>query len=181
MGKTLGGAVWLNADMKSPYEYWQFWRNTEDADVERFLKLFTDMPMQQIAELAALKGSAINDAKIALADAATEMLHGKDAAIESKAAAMKVFSEGATADGMPSFDVEAIHLEQGYSVLEAFVASGLAKSKSEMKRHIKAGAAKLNGQSINSDDERITSSDLDEENSARLSIGKKRHARLISV
>ena len=107
MGKTATGAVWLNADMRSPYDYWQFWRNTEDADVVRFLKLFTDMPMDEIEKLGALKGADINTAKIALADAATTMLHGADAAAEAKQAAEKVFAQGATAEGMPSFQVTA--------------------------------------------------------------------------
>lgn len=178
MGKTVGGAVWLNADMKSPYDYWQFWRNTEDADVGKFLKLFTDIPLTEIAELEALKGAKINDAKIALADAATTMLHGAAAAEEAKAAAAKVFAEGATADGMPSFDVQTSLIEAGYSVLDGFIASGLAKSKGEVRRHIKAGAAKLNGKAIAEDTAVISLSDLEDDKTARLSIGKKRHARL---
>lgn len=178
MGKTVGGAVWLNADMKSPYDYWQFWRNTEDADVGKFLKLFTDIPLTEIAELEALKGAKINDAKITLADAATTMLHGATAAEEAKAAAAKVFAEGATADGMPSFDVQTSLIEAGYSVLDGFIASGLAKSKGEVRRHIKAGAAKLNGKAIAEDSAVISLSDLEDDKTARLSIGKKRHARL---
>lgn len=178
MGKTVGGAVWLNADMKSPYEYWQFWRNTEDADVGRFLKLFTELSMEEIAKLEALKGAQINDAKIALADATTTMLHGEEAAKEARAAASKVFSQGATAEGMPSFDVDASTIESGYNIVDAFVASGLAKSKGEVRRHIKAGAAKLNGAAVQDDALQITKDDLEDDNTARLSIGKKRHARL---
>ncbi len=178
MGKTVGGAVWLNADLKSPYDYWQFWRNTEDADVGKFLKLFTDLPLDKIAELESLKGAQINDAKIALADAATSMLHGEEAAKEANAAAAKVFAEGATADGMPSFDVAMSEIESGYSVIDGFVASGLAKSKGEVRRHIKAGAAKLNGETITDELATISAADLESDNTARLSIGKKRHARL---
>ena len=181
MGKTVGGAVWLNADMKSPYDYWQFWRNTEDADVIRFMKLFTDMPLDEIARYEAMTGKAINDAKIALADAATTLLHGADATAEAKAAAEAVFAQGSVAEGMPSFDVPGSAVEGGYNVQDAFVASGLAKSKGEVKRHIKAGAAKLNGETITSDDTAITSADLDKDNPARLSIGKKRHARMVVV
>lgn len=181
MGKTVGGAVWLNADLKSPYDYWQFWRNTEDGDVAKFLKLFTDLSMEAIAELEALTGAQINDAKIALADAATTMLHGADAAKEAKLAAEKVFNEGATAEGMPSFDVPLTDIKAGYSVVDAFVLSGLSASKGEVRRHIKAGAAKLNGASIADDSAMINLSDLEEDNTARLSIGKKRHARLIAV
>lgn len=180
MGKTVGGAVWLNADMKSPYDYWQFWRNTEDADVGRFLKLFTDLPLEEITELEALKGAKINDAKIALADAATEMLHGEAAAKEAKAAAAKVFAQGATAEGMPSFEVDFSTIEAGYIAIDGFIASGLAKSKGEVKRHIKAGAAKLNGETITDELAKITLADLEDDKTARLSIGKKRHARLIA-
>ncbi len=178
MGKTVGGAVWLNADLKSPYDYWQFWRNTEDADVGKFLKLFTDLPLDKIAELESLKGAQINDAKIALADAATSMLHGEEAAKEANAAAAKVFAEGATADGMPSFDIAMSEIESGYSVIDGFVSSGLAKSKGEVRRHIKAGAAKLNGETITDELATISTADLESDNTARLSIGKKRHARL---
>ena len=181
MGKTVGGAVWLNADMRSPYDYWQFWRNTEDADVGRFMKLFTDMPLDEIAKYEAMTGKAVNDAKIALADAATTLLHGADAAAEAKKAAEAVFAQGAVAEGMPSFEVSRAELDTGYGVQDAFVASGLAKSKSEVKRHIKAGAAKLNGETITSDSATITTTDLDDDGAARLSIGKKRHARLLGV
>ncbi len=178
MGKTVGGAVWLNADMKSPYDYWQFWRNTEDGDVGKFLKLFTDLPLEEIERLESLKGAQINDAKIALADAATTMLHGISAAKEAKTAASKVFSQGATAEGMPSFDVDASTIQSGYNIVDAFVASGLAESKGEVRRHIKAGAAKLNGAAVQDDGLQITKDDLEDDNTARLSIGKKRHARL---
>ncbi len=180
MGKTVGGAVWLNADMKSPYDYWQFWRNTEDADVGRFMKLFTDIPLEDVARYEAMTGKDINDAKIALADAATTMLHGADAAAEARQAAEKVFAEGAVADGMPTAEIARSKIEAGYLVVDAFVTAGLADSKSEMKRHIKAGAAKLNGESVADDKAMITVGDLDDEGAARLSIGKKRHARLVA-
>ncbi|MEM6627946.1 MAG: tyrosine--tRNA ligase [Pseudomonadota bacterium] len=181
MGKTVGGAVWLNADMRSPYDYWQFWRNTEDADVGRFLKLFTDIPMDEIAHLEALEGAQINDAKIALADAATTMLHGAAAAEEAKTAAASVFGQGATADGMPTFEVQRDAINAGYPIVDAFVASGLAASKGEVRRHIKANAAKLNGDAVADDKALLAVGDLDGEGEARLSIGKKRHARLKAV
>ena len=181
MGKTEGGAVWLNADMRSPYDYWQFWRNTEDADVGRFMKLFTDIPLEEIAKYEAVTGKAVNDAKIALADAATSMLHGAAEAQKARAAAEAVFAQGAVSEDMPSFEVSKADIEAGYSVQDAFVAAGLAKSKSEVKRHIKAGAAKLNGDTVATDEAVITGADLDSESAAKLSIGKKRHARLVAI
>ena len=181
MGKTEGGAVWLNADMRSPYDYWQFWRNTEDADVGRFMKLFTDIPLEEVAKYEAMTGKAVNDAKIALADAATSMLHGADEAQKARAAAEAVFAQGAVSEDMPSFEVSQADIAAGYSVQDAFVAAGLAKSKSEVKRHIKAGAAKLNGDTVATDEAVITGADLDSESAAKLSIGKKRHARLVAI
>ena len=180
MGKTEGGAVWLNADMRSPYDYWQFWRNTEDADVGRFMKLFTDMPMDEIAAFEKVTGKAINEAKIALANAATKMLHGEEEAQKAHKAAEEVFAKGAISDDMPSFSVARSEIVEGYPVQDAFVAAQLAKSKSEVKRHIKAGAAKLNGETISSDGQVIEISDLDDDGAAKLSIGKKRHARLVA-
>ncbi len=178
MGKTVGGAVWLNADKKSPYEFWQFWRNTEDADVGRFLRLFTDIPLDEIARLESLEGAEINDAKIALADAATAMLHGEQAAKDSKASAAKVFQEGASGDALPTFDVSKADIEAGMLVAAGFTTAGLTKSNGEARRSIKQNAAKLNGESVSDENATLSLSDFDADGLATLSIGKKRHARL---
>src|ERR1700751_1041794 len=139
MGKTASGAVWLNADMRSPYEYWQFWRNTEDADVPRFLKLFTTLPMSEIAKLAALKGAEINEAKKALADAATTLLHGADVARQAAETARQTFEEGAIAENLPTVEIPRGELEAGAGVLAAFVKAGLVASNGEARRQIKNG------------------------------------------
>lgn len=178
MGKTADGAVWLNAERRSPYEYWQFWRNTEDADVGRFLRLFTDLDLTEIERLEALEGSEINTAKIALADAATAMLHGESAALESKQSAEKVFKEGASGDALPTSDVSKTDIEGGMLVAAGFTASGLTKSNGEARRHFKAGAAKLNGVSVADDNSTLSLDDFDEAGLLTLSVGKKRHARL---
>jgi len=180
MGKTADGAVWLNADMRSPYDYWQFWRNTEDADVARFMRLFTDLPDSEIADHAKAQGAAINDAKKRLADVATAMLHGEDESRKAASAAEAVFA-GGVSDDMPTFEVERAKIAAGYSVLDALVAAGLAESKSEAKRAIKANSVKLNGEAVADEAASISEATLDDEGSARLSVGKKRHARLKAV
>ena len=177
MGKTVDGAVWLNADRKSPYEYWQFWRNTEDADVGRFLKLFTDLPLDEIARLEALEGAEINTAKIALADAATTLLHGGVAATEARETAAKVFSEGASGDALPTVEIAASEIE-GMLLAAAFTAAGLTDSNGAARRLIKQGAAKLNDEKVFDQNAVLTASDLDEDGTAKLSAGKKRHALL---
>lgn len=179
MGKTADGAVWLNADMRSPYEYWQFWRNTEDADVGRFLRLFTDLPLDEVERLEVLEGAEINSAKIALADAATEMLHGRAAAEEAKASAAKVFEGGQSGDALPSADISKSELEAGMLVAGGFSKVGLTKSNGEARRHIKAGAAKLNGDPVNDENQVLTLGDFDDEGVCLLAIGKKRFARLL--
>lgn len=178
MGKTVGGAVWLNADKKSPYEFWQFWRNTEDADVGRFLRLFTDIPIDEIARLEALEGAEINHAKMALADAATSLLHGKDAASDARASAEKVFQQGVSGDALPTSNIERKNIEAGMLIAAGFVTAGLTKSNGEARRHFKAGAAKLNGETVPDDNVMLTPDDFDADGLATLSIGKKRHARL---
>ena len=170
MGKTASGAVWLNADMRSPYEYWQFWRNTEDADVGRFLKLFTTLPMTEIAKLEALGGAEINEAKKALANAATALLHGKAAADEAAETARKTFEEGASAAGLPTFS-----LELPIGVLQACVSVGFVKSNGEAKRAIANGAIRLNDLSVKDEKAMISASDLNAEGVAKLSSGKKNH------
>ena len=178
MGKTADGAVWLNSELRTPYEYWQFWRNTEDADVGRFLRLFTDIPLDEIERLEALEGAEINDAKIALADATTTMLHGEQAAIDAKESAAKVFQQGASGDALPTYDVSKDEVEEGMLVAAGFTAAALTKSNGEARRSIKQNAAKLNGESVSDENATLSLSDFDADGLATLSIGKKRHARL---
>ena len=178
MGKTAEGAVWLNADRVSPYEYWQFWRNTEDADVGRFLRLFTEIPMEEIARLEALQGAEINSAKIALADAATTLLHGADAAGEANEAAAAVFAGGDRADALPTAEVGRGEIEAGYILAAGFTASGLTASNGEARRLIKQGAARLNDTPVSDQNALVTLSDFDSDATAKLSAGKKRHALL---
>ena len=172
MGKTASGAVWLNADMLSPYGYWQFWRNTEDADVGRFLKLFTTLPLAEIGKLEALGGSEINVAKKMLADKATAMLHGQQAAEEASETARKTFEEGESAEGLPTIELD---LAKGVGVLHAAVLAGFATSNSEARRAIQNGALKCNDILIDNDrfvfDNRIKG----KRDSIKFSMGKKKH------
>lgn len=181
MGKTADGAVWLNADMRSPYDYWQFWRNTEDADVARFMRLFTDLPESEISEHAKAEGAAINDAKKRLADVATAMLHGEEEAKKAAAAAEAVFKGGGTGEGMPTVEIERSKLAAGYPVVDALLAAGLVDSKGDARRQIAGNAVKLNGEPVTDATHAIGESALDGEGAARLSVGKKRHARLKAV
>lgn len=181
MGKTAEGAVWLNPDMRSPYDYWQFWRNTEDADVGRFMKLFTDLPLNEIAEYEKAQGAQINDAKKRLADVATALLHGEEEAKKAAAAAEAVFKGGGSAEGMPTFEVERALLTAGYPILDALVAGKLAASKGEAKRAVGENSVKLNGEAVTDAAATIGEAALDGEGTARLSVGKKRHARLKAV
>jgi tyrosyl-tRNA synthetase len=178
MGKTASGAVWLNADMKSPYEYWQFWRNTDDADVERFLKLFTTMPLTEVARLAALQGAEINEAKKALADAATTLLHGAEAARVAAETARQTFEEGGIAENLPSIDISRGELEAGIGVLASFVKAGLVASNGEARRQIKGGGLRVNDASVTDEKMTLTPSDLTAEGVIKLSMGKKRHVLL---
>jgi tyrosyl-tRNA synthetase len=178
MGKTASGAVWLNADMKSPYEYWQFWRNTDDADVERFLKLFTTLPLDEIKRLAALQGAEINEAKKALADSATALLHGADAARVAAETARQTFEEGAIAENLPSVEISPAELEAGIGVLALFVRAGLAGSNGEARRQIKGGGLRVNDVAVSDEKMILTQSDLTPEGVIKLSLGKKRHVLL---
>ncbi len=180
MGKTADGAVWLNDDpsrgadfTRSPYEYWQFWRNTEDADVGKFLRLFTDLPLDEIAELEALEGAQINDAKVRLANEATAMLHGLEAAREAEATAKTTFEQGGTAAGLPTFDVPASEIET-MGVLSAATLTGLAGSNGEARRHIKAGALKINDEKVSSHEDTLAGKTVD--GVVKVSVGKKKHA-----
>lgn len=174
MGKTEAGAVWLNPDRISPYQYWQFWRNTEDADVERFLKLFTELPLDEIARLAALEGSDINDAKKVLANEATALLHGREAAEESADAARRTFEEGATADALPTITVAATELADGIGLLGLFVKAGLMSSNGEARRAIRGGGLRLNDDVV-TDEKTVVTADLLRDGAIKLSHGRKKH------
>jgi tyrosyl-tRNA synthetase len=178
MGKTAAGAVWLNADLMSPYDYWQYWRNTEDGDVVRFLKLFTVLPLDEIARLAALRGADINDAKKVLATEAAALLHGRAAAEEAAATARKTFEEGTFADTLPTIEITRRDLDQGLGVLTAFHKAGLVASNSEARRQIKAGGLKVNDIVVTDESMVLTPKDLSAEGVIKLSLGKKRHVLL---
>ena len=178
MGKTAQGAVWLNADMKSPYDYWQFWRNTEDADVPRFLKLFTTLPLAEIGKLAALEGSEINEAKKALADAATSLLHGPEAAQQAAETARQTFEEGAIAENLPSVQIPQTELQAGLGVLTAFVKAGLVGSNGEARRQIKGGGLRINDVALSDERMVLGPANLTTEGVIKLSLGKKRHVLL---
>jgi len=175
MGKTEGGAVWLNADLQSPYDYWQFWRNTEDPDVGRFMRLFTDLPVEEIAKYEALQGSDINEAKKKLATEATSMLHGEEAARIAEETARKTFEENTTAQNLPTLEVPSGDLKTGINVISLFVDAELGKSKGEIKRHIAGGAAKINDNPVKDEKSIVTDGFLNADGVIKLSIGKKRH------
>ncbi len=174
MGKTEGGAVWLNADMCAPYDYWQFWRNTEDADVGRFLKIFTTLPLDEIARLETLGGAEINEAKKILAFEATKLCHGEDAAQKAAETARKVFEEGAVGENLPVVTVPKATLEAGIPIVDLFVTAGLAASKGEARRLIAGGGARVND-SPTSETAKAGLSDLAEQDCIKLSAGKKKH------
>ncbi|GJM02613.1 MAG: tyrosine--tRNA ligase [Rhodomicrobium sp.] len=178
MGKTADGAVWLNAEQLTPYDYWQYWRNTEDADVGRFLKLFTTLPLDEIARLEALEGAEINEAKKTLAYEATKLLHGEAAAAKANETARSTFEEGAISENLPSFPVSKSDLEAGLPIIQAITLSGLAASNGEARRHIKGNAIKLNDQRVADDSVKITGDDFNKDGVAKLSFGKKRHILL---
>lgn len=175
MGKTAGGAVWLDAALLSPYEYWQYWRNTGDADVERFLKLFTELPLDEIARLAALGGQEINHAKDVLATEATALLHGRAAAEEAKATARATFEEGALSTNLPTIEIPAAELKAGLAANSAFVTAGLVPSTSEARRQIKSGGLKVNDATVTDEKLVLGERDLTAEGVIKLSMGKKKH------
>ena len=174
MGKTEGGAVWLNAELFSPYDYWQYWRNTEDADVGVMLARFTKLPMPEVRRLAALGGAEINDAKKILATEATAWLHGRAVADDAAETARRTFEEGAAAEGLPTVTIAEAKLAAGAPLLDAFLEAGLIESKGEGRRHIKAGALKVNDIPL-SEETPLTSADV-RAGAIKLSIGKKKHA-----
>lgn len=175
MGKSANGAVWLNADMLSVYDFWQYWRNTEDADVARFLKLYTKMPMDEIARLASLGGSEINEAKKILATEVTAILHGRKAADEAAETARKTFEEGALADNLPSVEVAKAELEAGIGLLALIVKAGLAASNGEARRHVQGGAVRINDQPISDERTQIGTGEITADGVIKLSLGKKKH------
>tara|TARA_R110000824_G_scaffold366730_1_gene555506 strand:+ start:115241 stop:116488 length:1248 start_codon:yes stop_codon:yes gene_type:complete len=177
MGKTASGAVWLNADMRSPFEYWQFWRNTEDGDVGRFLRLFTELPLDEIARLEALEGAELNDAKKVLATEATAMLHGRAEADKAAGAAKAAFEEGALSADLPTVEIDGALLDAGLGVLNAFVTAGLVASTSEARRQIKGGALRVNDEAVSDDKMVLTRAALND-GVVKLSMGKKRHVLL---
>jgi tyrosyl-tRNA synthetase len=176
MGKTAAGAVWLAADRLSPYDFWQYWRNTEDADVGRFLRLFTDVPLDEIARLEMLGGAEINEAKKRLAFEATALCHGRDAASAAAETARQVFEEGAAGGDLPSIDIPKADLDRGVAAFDLLVRAGLATSNGEARRLIKGNGARLNDQLIEQETRVITTSDLGGDGYLKLSAGKKRHA-----
>ncbi len=181
MGKTAAGAVWLNEEQLSAYDYWQYWRNTEDADVERFLKLFTVLPMDEIARLSALQGSEINDAKKILATEATALIHGREKAEEAAETARKAFEEGQSAEGLPTVEIARSELEAGIGVLSAFVTAGLCSSNGEVRRNIKGGAVRINDKGEQNDKRMLGMGDVSEDGIVKLSLGKKKHVLLKPV
>jgi len=181
MGKTASGAVWLNADMLSPYDYWQYWRNSEDADVDRFLKLFTELPLNEIAKLAKLKGAELNEAKKILATEATALVHGRDAADRAAETARTTFEKGEIAQSLPTLEVPRADLEKGLGVLNASVLAGFVQSTGEARRQIKGGGIKVNDEPVSNERQLLTPSDLTPDGVIKLSLGKKRHALIRPV
>jgi tyrosyl-tRNA synthetase len=179
MGKTAQGAVWLNPDMLSPYEYWQFWRNTEDADVGRFLKLFTELPLHQIHRLEQLRGAEINEAKKVLATEATAMLHGRAVAEEAAETARRTFEEGRSGDALPTLSVSRVELEEGIGLAALFVRAGLGSSNGEIRRAVANNAVRLNDTAVTDPQRTIHIRDLNAEGVIKLSLGKKRHALVV--
>jgi tyrosyl-tRNA synthetase len=178
MGKTAAGAIWLNADMLSPWDYWQFWRNTEDRDVGRFLRLFTEMPLDEIARLEALQGAEINEAKKILATEACAMLHGRELAERATETARQTFEEGVTSTDLPHIGIASDALAAGLGVLSAFVEAGLVQSTGEARRQIKGGGLRVNDVIVSDDRMSLTAADLNSDGSIKLSLGKKRHILL---
>jgi len=181
MGKSVQGAVWLNAEMLSPYDYWQFWRNAEDGDVGRFLKLFTDMPLDEISRLEKLQGAEINDAKIVLATEVTALAHGRQAAEEAAETARRTFSGGEAAEGLPTVELPAAEIEAGLGVLTAFVRAGLAASNGEARRHIQGGGARINDAPVKDDRATLTADLVSADGVIKLSLGRKRHVLIKPV
>ncbi|MBW8446632.1 MAG: tyrosine--tRNA ligase [Arenimonas sp.] len=181
MGKSINGAVWLNPDMLSAYDFWQYWRNTEDADVPRFLKLYTTLPMAEVGRLASLGGSEINEVKKILATEITAMLHGRDAAEQAAETARKTFEEGALSENLPSIEIPAAELEAGIGLLSLIVRAGLAASNGEARRHVQGGAVKINDAGVSDERMAIGMAEMTGDGVIKLSLGKKKHMLVRSV
>jgi len=181
MGKTANGAVWLKDDMLSPYEYWQFWRNTDDGDVERFLKLFTELPLDEVGRLATLAGSEINEAKKILATEATTLLHGRDAAAQAAEASRRTFEEGTLADALPTVAIPTDELAAGIGVPALFVRAGLASSNGEARRQIRGGGLRLNDAVVTDERAIVNSQDVANGGVVKLSLGRKKHVLIKPV
>ncbi|NRQ14765.1 tyrosine--tRNA ligase [Ensifer sesbaniae] len=175
MGKSVNGAIWLNPDMLSAYDFWQYWRNTEDADVTRFLKLYTTLPMAEIERLSKLGGAEINEVKKILATEITAMLHGRPAAEQAAETARKTFEEGALAENLPSVEIPTAELEAGLGLLTLIVRAGLAASNGEARRHVQGGAVKINDEAVSDERRVIGTGDVTADNVVKLSLGKKKH------
>ncbi len=176
MGKSASGAVWLNGDLFSPYDFWQYFRNTEDADVVKFLKIFTRLPISEIERIGALGGSEINEAKKILATEVTAIVHGRDAAIQAAATALATFEAGSIDLSLPTAEVAHAELNSGIGILNALVRAGLAASNGEARRHVASGAVKVNDESVEDDKLSLGENALLTEGVIKLSVGKKRHA-----
>lgn len=175
MGKTADGAIWLEEEMLSVYDYWQYWRNAEDADVSRFMKLFTTLPLDEIARYAKLEGAELNEAKKVLATEATAMVHGREKAEQAAETARKTFEEGAAAETLPTITVDAAELASGIGLLTLMVEAGFASSNGEARRHIKGGAVKINDSQVQDERASVTADQANDDGVIKLSMGKKKH------
>jgi tyrosyl-tRNA synthetase len=181
MGKTAAGAVWLNSEQLSPYEYWQYWRNAEDADVARFLRLFTALPLAEIEKLERLAGAEINEAKKILATEATALVHGREAASFAGETARKAFESGESASGLPSVAVRRSEIDAGFGLLKALVSAGLATSNGEARRAIQGGGVRVNDRPVNDERLMLQTSDIGGDGAIKLSLGRKKHVLLRPV
>jgi tyrosyl-tRNA synthetase len=180
MGKTAAGAVWLNEEQLSAYDYWQFWRNADDADVDKLLNIYTTLPLPEIARLAALEGAEINEAKKVLATEATALLHGRDKAEAAARTAQQTFEQGALAEGLPTVEIAAAELAAGIGVLTAFVKAGLVKSNGEARRQIAGGGLRVNDAAVKDEAAKLTPMNVSG-GVIKLSLGKKKHVLLKPV
>jgi tyrosyl-tRNA synthetase len=181
MGKTAQGAIWLNAEQLSPYDYWQFWRNCDDADVGRFLRLFTELPLDEIARLDTLEGAAVNDAKKLLATEATALLHGRDAAAHAEETARTTFEQGGLGENLPTVEIARAELEKGIAILNLLKQAGLSTSNSEARRLVQGGGAKVNDAKVEDEKAVLTLDALNSDGVIKLTAGKKRHVILRPV
>jgi tyrosyl-tRNA synthetase len=179
MGKTAQGAVWLNSDQLSPYEYWQFWRNAEDADIGRSLRLFTELPLDEVARLERLEGAEINEAKKILATEATALLHGRNAAQEAAETARRTFEEGGAGGALPSIEIPREELAAGIGLPALFVRAGLAASNGEVRRAVMNNAVSVNDARIADPQRTIGARDINSDGVIKLSLGRKKHALVV--